>query len=147
MADVDDKFVNYESYPDLLTYKIIGAAADILGKNSRMLDGLHFIQGDISSSVLSVFFTDNCPVISYWNPCIWLAESKFVSEKHWQNAWWNAPLIEVPNACNFSLHKDQGGGGAFHKTFVAAKTCRWATKLDSSDKFLCSDKKNPFHNT
>ena len=29
--------------------------------------------------------------ISYWNPCIWLAESKFVSEKHWQNAWWNAP--------------------------------------------------------
>ena len=30
-------------------------------------------------------------VISYWNPCIWLAESKFVSEKHWQNAWWNAP--------------------------------------------------------
>ena len=22
-------------------------------------------------------------VISYWNPCIWLAESKFVSEKHW----------------------------------------------------------------
>ena len=31
-------------------------------------------------------------VISYWNPCIWLAESKFVSEKHWQNAWWNAPL-------------------------------------------------------
>ena len=30
--------------------------------------------------------------ISYWNPCIWLAESKFVSEKHWQNAWWNAPL-------------------------------------------------------
>ena len=29
--------------------------------------------------------------ISYWNPCIWLAESKFVSEKYWQNAWWNAP--------------------------------------------------------
>ena len=29
--------------------------------------------------------------ISYWNPCIWLAESKFVSEKHWPNAWWNAP--------------------------------------------------------
>ena len=20
-----------------------------------------------------------------------MAESKFVSEKHWQNAWWNAP--------------------------------------------------------
>ena len=34
-------------------------------------------------------------VISYWNPCIWLAESKFVSEKHWQNAWWNAPLISL----------------------------------------------------
>ena len=32
-------------------------------------------------------------VISYWNPCIWLAESKFVSEKHWQNAWWNAPQV------------------------------------------------------
>ena len=32
-------------------------------------------------------------VISYWNPYIWLAESKFVSEKHWQNAWWNAPQI------------------------------------------------------
>ena len=31
--------------------------------------------------------------ISYWNPCIWLAESKFVSEKHWQNTWWNAPLV------------------------------------------------------
>ena len=30
-------------------------------------------------------------VISYWNPCIWLAESKFVSETRWQNAWWNAP--------------------------------------------------------
>ena len=29
---------------------------------------------------------------SYWNPCVWLAESKFVSEKHWQNVWWNAPL-------------------------------------------------------
>ena len=50
--------------------------------------------GGISSSVLSVFFTDNC-YISYWNPCIWLAESKFVSEKHWQNAWWNAPLITL----------------------------------------------------
>ena len=34
-------------------------------------------------------------VISYWNPCIWLAESKFVSKKHWQNAWWNAPLDPV----------------------------------------------------
>ena len=31
--------------------------------------------------------------ISYWNPCIWLAESKLVSENHWQNAWWNAPLV------------------------------------------------------
>ena len=29
--------------------------------------------------------------ISYWNPCIWLAESKLVSENHWQKAWWNAP--------------------------------------------------------
>ena len=28
-------------------------------------------------------------VISYWNPCIWLAETKFVSEKHSQNTWWN----------------------------------------------------------
>ena len=36
-------------------------------------------------------------VISYWNPCIWLAESKFVSEKHWQNAWWNAPLVTILN--------------------------------------------------
>ena len=36
-------------------------------------------------------------VISYWNPCIWLAESEFVSEKHWQNTWWNAPLnLELP---------------------------------------------------
>ena len=33
-------------------------------------------------------------VISYWNPCIWLAESKFVSEKHWQNTWWNAPQMK-----------------------------------------------------
>ena len=33
--------------------------------------------------------------ISYWNPCIWLAESKFVSENHWQNAWWNAPQISM----------------------------------------------------
>ena len=33
--------------------------------------------------------------ISYWNPCIWLAESKLVSENHWQNAWWNAPLILI----------------------------------------------------
>ena len=39
--------------------------------------------------------------ISYWNPCIWLAESKFVSEKHWQNAWWNAPQ-EYP----YPLFKD-----------------------------------------
>ena len=34
-------------------------------------------------------------VISYWNPCIWLAESKLVSEKHWQNAWWNAPWLDL----------------------------------------------------
>ena len=33
--------------------------------------------------------------ISYWNPCIWLAESEFVSEKHWQNAWWIAPLAST----------------------------------------------------
>ena len=31
--------------------------------------------------------------ISYWNPCIWLAESKLVSENHWQKAWWNAPQM------------------------------------------------------
>ena len=30
-------------------------------------------------------------VKSYWNPCIWLAKSKFVGENHWQNALWNAP--------------------------------------------------------
>ena len=33
--------------------------------------------------------------ISYWNPCIWLAESKLVSEKHWQKAWWNAPQVPL----------------------------------------------------
>ena len=42
--------------------------------------------------------------ISYWNPCIWLAESKFVSEKHWQNAWWNTPQIQIrPHTCQRSL--------------------------------------------
>ena len=42
-------------------------------------------------------------VISYWNPCIWLAESKFVSEKHWQNAWWNAPQSTLFNPLFFIL--------------------------------------------
>ena len=45
----------------------------------------HFIKRFVSVFPLTNF-------ISYWNPCIWLAESKFVSEKQWQNAWWNAPL-------------------------------------------------------
>ena len=43
--------------------------------------------------------------ISYWNPCIWLAESKFVSEKHWQNAWWNAPQVSTPTL--FQWHRIQ----------------------------------------
>ena len=55
------------------------------------LTGFLMHLGGISSSVLSVFSLTN--FISYWNPCIWLAESKFVSEKHWQNIWWNAPLV------------------------------------------------------
>ena len=47
-------------------------------------------------------------VISYWNPCIWLAESKFVSEKHWQNAWWNAPQVfPAPSFRNFGLRTRQ----------------------------------------
>ena len=52
-------------------------------------------------------------VISYWNPCIWLAESKFVSEKHWQNTWWNAPLNWWLNRgmSGFSLRRGKGGGG------------------------------------
>ena len=50
----------------------------------KRVSGGHFIKRFVSA--LTNF-------ISYWNPCIWLAESKFVSEKHWQNAWWNAPLI------------------------------------------------------
>ena len=37
-------------------------------------------------------------IISYWNPCYWFAESKVVSEKHWQNAWWNAPLADTTSA-------------------------------------------------
>ena len=47
--------------------------------------------------------------ISYWNPCIWLAESKFVSENHWQNAWWNAPQLWGFGMLNFhnALHVDQ----------------------------------------
>ena len=36
------------------------------------------------------FSLTNC--ISYWNLCIWLAESKSVSENHGQDASWNAPL-------------------------------------------------------
>ena len=39
--------------------------------------------------------------ISYWNPCIWLAEGKLVSEKHWQKAWWNAPLFTDSLSCTF----------------------------------------------
>ena len=46
------------------------------------------VQGGISWNLSSL-----TTVISYWNPCIWLAESKFVSEKHWQNTWWNAPQM------------------------------------------------------
>ena len=51
--------------------------------------------------------------ISYWNPCIWLAESKFVSEKHWQNAWWNAPLkfnlvVEMIKALYLSYYLHHG---------------------------------------
>ena len=42
------------------------------------LTGFLMHLGGISSSVLSVFSLTN--FISYWNPCIWLAESKFVSE-------------------------------------------------------------------
>ena len=61
--------------------------------------------------------------ISYWNPCIWLAESKFVSEKHWQNAWWNAPQRRyypapmapmhppLPNGHRRRSRGDGGGGG------------------------------------
>ena len=60
-------------------------------------------------------------VISYWNPCIWLAESKFVSEKHWQNAWWNAPqMVELPLksvcetwSCCFLLHMTYFRNGCF----------------------------------
>ena len=42
-------------------------------------------------------------VISYWNPCIWLAESKFVSEKLWQNTKWNAPRTDHATPAEF-LH-------------------------------------------
>jgi len=34
-------------------------------------------------------------VISYWNPRIWLAESKSASENHWQDALWNAPQVNM----------------------------------------------------
>ena len=50
-----------------------------------------------SSSIRGAFHQAFCQcfslttVISYWNPCIWLAESKFVSEKHWQNALMKCP--------------------------------------------------------
>ena len=40
--------------------------------------------------------------ISYWNPCIWLAESKLVSENHWQKAWWNAPPVYT-NSYNYPV--------------------------------------------
>ncbi|XP_071476583.1 guanylate cyclase soluble subunit beta-2-like [Diadema antillarum] len=33
-AEVDDKFVNYDLYPDALTYKIVKAAAELLGSTS-----------------------------------------------------------------------------------------------------------------
>ena len=55
--------------------------------------GGHFIKRFVSVFSLTT-------VISYWNPCIWLAESKFVSEKHWQNAWWNAPLEVLVKVSN-----------------------------------------------
>ena len=48
-------------------------------------------QGGISSSILSVFFTDkfalsqsDARISVAYNSCQW---------KHWQNAWWNAPLV------------------------------------------------------
>ena len=47
--------------------------------------GEHFIKRFVSDFH---WLTDK----SYWNPWIWLAESELVSENHWQNAWWNAPL-------------------------------------------------------
>ena len=46
-------------------------------------------QGGISSSILSVFFTDKF-ALSQSDARISVAY-KFVSDKHWQNAWWNAP--------------------------------------------------------
>ena len=58
--------------------------------------GGHFIKRFVSVFPLTT-------VISYWNPCIWLAESKFVSEKHWQNAWWNAPQVWVKSTQGVSL--------------------------------------------
>ena len=52
---------------------------------------LHAHQGGISSSILSVFFTDK--FYKLLKSLHLIAESKFVSENHWQNAWWNAPQV------------------------------------------------------
>ena len=49
-------------------------------------------------------------VISYWNSCIWLAGAKLISEKRWQNTWWNAPQ-------DFDWG---GGGGGGAKNYVRA---------------------------
>ena len=61
--------------------------------------------------------------ISYWNPCIWLAESKFVSEKHWQNAWWNAPP-PLANVKASGFHKR----GHLFKSLLW-QFCPWARNI------------------
>ena len=65
--------------------------------------------------------------ISYWNPCIWLAESKFVSENHWRNAWWNAP--QLVTAITLQLCTQKQYQNSFHvwncNAFVASSWPLW----------------------
>ena len=48
-----------------------------------------------SGGSVSRNLTSLTTVISYWNRYIWLAESRFITESHWQNTWWNTPRSRV----------------------------------------------------
>ena len=62
--------------------------AKVLEMTSKVLQihlGINCAQGSISWNFLSP-----TNVKSSWNPCLWLADSKFVGENHRQDSSWNA---------------------------------------------------------
>ena len=84
-------------------------------------------------------------VISYWNPCVWLAESKFVSENHWWDASWNLPLDQrlCFNSSTFMLlwqndltRKERN---KLHLQQAWANHCVWETVLTKPWNSACQE--------